>query len=90
VAIDQDGKDISYVVAVTFGDGKEEYNLLLDSAASNTWIMSQDCDSEACKMHNTFGKGDSSTLTVCMSLGYCLSHIGILADTATTDTRYTL
>jgi hypothetical protein len=73
VAIDQDGRDISYVVAVTFGDGKEEYNLLLDSAASNTWIMSQDCDSEACKMHNTFGKGDSSTLTVCHQAIYCLT-----------------
>jgi hypothetical protein len=65
VAIDQDGKDISYVVSVTFGDSKEEYNLLLDSAASNTWVMAQDCDSEACAMHNTFGKGDSSTLKVC-------------------------
>ena len=64
VAIDQDGRDISYVVAVTFGDSKEEYNLLLDSAASNTWVMAQDCESEACKMHNTFGKGDSSTLEV--------------------------
>ncbi|XP_014558721.1 hypothetical protein COCVIDRAFT_93807 [Bipolaris victoriae FI3] len=62
VAIDQDGKDLSYMVAVTFGDSKEEYHMLLDSAASNTWVMSQDCKSEACKTHTLFGKGDSSTL----------------------------
>lgn len=53
------------MVAVTLGDSKTEYNLLLDSAASNTWIMGQDCDSEACSMHNTFGEKDSSTLKVC-------------------------
>lgn len=64
VAIDQDGQDLSYMVAVIIGDSKEEYHLLLDSAASNTWVMAQDCTSEACKTHTTFGKGDSSTLKV--------------------------
>jgi hypothetical protein len=64
VAIDQDGGDLSYMVAVTIGDSKEEYHLLLDSAASNTWVMGQDCSSEACKTHNTFGKGDSGSLKV--------------------------
>ena len=34
VAVDQDGNDLSYMVAVTIGDSKEEYHLLLDSAAS--------------------------------------------------------
>jgi len=64
VAIDQDGSDLSYMVALTIGDSKEEYHLLLDSAASNTWVMAQDCTTEACKTHNTFGKGDSSSLKV--------------------------
>lgn len=64
VAIDQDGGDLSYMVAVTIGDSKEEYHLLLDSAASNTWVMGQDCRTDACKTHNTFGKGDSSSLKV--------------------------
>jgi hypothetical protein len=64
VAIDQDGGDLSYMVAVTIGDSKEEYHLLLDSAASNTWVMGQDCSSAACKTHNTFGKGDSGSLKV--------------------------
>lgn len=64
VAIDQDGSDLSYMVAVRIGDSKEEYHLLLDSAASNTWVMSQDCKTEACGTHNTFGKGDSGSLKV--------------------------
>jgi hypothetical protein len=64
VAIDQDGRDLSYMVAVTFGDSKEEYSLLLDSAASNTWVMAQDCQTEACKTHTLFGEGDSSSLEV--------------------------
>jgi hypothetical protein len=64
VAIDQDGGDLSYMVAVTIGDSKEEYHLLMDSAASNTWVMGQDCTTDACKTHNTFGKGDSSSLKV--------------------------
>jgi hypothetical protein len=64
VAIDQDGGDLSYMVAVTIGDSREEFHLLLDSAASNTWVMGQDCASEACKTHNTFGKGDSGSLKV--------------------------
>jgi hypothetical protein len=50
------------MVAVTIGDSSDEYHMLLDSAASNTWVMGQDCESEACKTHATFGKGDSSTL----------------------------
>lgn len=64
VAIDQDGSDLSYMVAVTFGDSTDEYHLLLDSAASNTWVMSEECESEACKTHATFGRADSSTLKV--------------------------
>jgi hypothetical protein len=64
VAIDQDGADLSYCVAVTIGDSKEEYYMLLDSAASNTWIMAQDCATEACKTHTLLGKGDSTSLKV--------------------------
>jgi len=64
VAIDQDGADLSYMVAVTIGTSKEEYHLLLDSAASNTWVMSSDCATDSCKTHSTFGADDSSTLKV--------------------------
>jgi hypothetical protein len=65
VAVDQDKDDLTYMVAVTIGDSKEEYHLLLDSASSNTWVMSEDCTTDACNKHNTFGKGDSKTLKVC-------------------------
>ncbi|KAL6706153.1 hypothetical protein ACN47E_006069 [Coniothyrium glycines] len=97
VAIDQDGGDLSYMVAVTFGDSKEEYHLLLDSAASNTWVMGQDCTTESCKTHTTFGNGDSSTLkeeTTPFSVTYGTGsvrgtlasdtlHIGALSPTLT-------
>ncbi|KAF2117812.1 aspartic peptidase domain-containing protein [Lophiotrema nucula] len=50
------------MVAVKFGESTEEYHLLLDSAASNTWVMSEKCTTDACSTHNSFGNGDSSTL----------------------------
>lgn len=64
VAVDQDGTDFSYMVTVTFGTSSEEYYMLLDSAASNTWVMGGDCTSDVCNAHNTFGNGDSTSLTV--------------------------
>jgi hypothetical protein len=64
VAVDQDKGDLMYMIAVTIGDSKENYHLLLDSASSNTWVMSEDCVTDACKKHNTFGKGHSKTLKV--------------------------
>lgn len=64
MAVDQDGSDLSYMAAVTVGDSKEEYHLLLDSAASNTWVMGADCKTNACRTHTTLGKSDSSTLQV--------------------------
>lgn len=67
VAVDQDGQDISYVVEVTFGSSKKVYHLLLDSAASNTWVMGQGCTTEACEKHNLFGEGDSDSLKVRVS-----------------------
>ncbi|KAJ4378525.1 hypothetical protein N0V86_006231 [Didymella sp. IMI 355093] len=79
VAIDQDGSDLSYMVAVTIGDSKEEYHLLLDSAASNTWVMGQDCKSEACGTHTTLGTGDSSSLKASQSFSN-LQHVLTLVD----------
>lgn len=70
VAIDQDanadgvGYDRSYMVGITIGDSKEEYHLLLDSAASNTWLMGAACDTKACGTHALFGNEDSSSLKV--------------------------
>ncbi|KAF2809661.1 acid protease, partial [Mytilinidion resinicola] len=52
------------MVAVTFGTSSEEYHLLVDAASSNTWVMSSECETDACKTHSTFGKEDSTSLTV--------------------------
>lgn len=86
VAIDQDGGDLSYMVAVSFGDSKEEYHLLLDSAASNTWVMGQDCTTDSCKTHTLFGKGDSSTLKEDSTPFSVTYGTGSAAGTLATDT----
>ncbi|KAF1928712.1 acid protease [Didymella exigua CBS 183.55] len=88
VAIDQDGSDLSYMVAVTIGDSKEEYHLLLDSAASNTWVMGQDCKSDACATHTTFGKGDSSSLKTQTSPFSVTYGTGSVSGTLATDTLH--
>lgn len=64
VGIDQDGTDFSYFCAFKIGTGSKEYYFLLDSAASNTWVMAGGCTSNACAVHNTLGASDSSTLQV--------------------------
>jgi hypothetical protein len=64
LGIDQDGTDFSYFCAFQFGTSSQGYYLLLDSAASNTWVMSSDCSTNACSVHNTFGPSDSSSLKV--------------------------
>ncbi|KAJ4338656.1 hypothetical protein N0V87_003779 [Didymella glomerata] len=88
VAVDQDGSDLSYMVAVTIGDSKEEYHLLLDSAASNTWVMGQDCKSDACGTHTTFGKGDSSSLKT-QSTPFSVTYgTGSVSGTLATDTLH--
>ncbi|KAH9876060.1 hypothetical protein J1614_003939 [Plenodomus biglobosus] len=88
VAIDQDGGDLSYMIAVRFGDGKEEYHLLLDSAASNTWVMAQDCTSESCRIHDTFGEGDSSTLTTQTTPFNITYGTGSVSGTLASDTLH--
>jgi hypothetical protein len=64
VGIDQDGSDFTYMVKMKFGTSDEDYHMLMDTAASNTWVMSSDCTSDVCNAHNTLGKGDSSSLQV--------------------------
>ena len=62
--IDQDGTDFSYFCAFQFGTNKETFYLLIDTAASNTWVMSSDCTTDACNSHTTFGPADSTSLVV--------------------------
>ncbi|KAF2622279.1 acid protease [Macroventuria anomochaeta] len=76
------------MVAVTIGDSKEEYHLLLDSAASNTWVMGQDCKSDACGTHTTFGKGDSSSLKTQDTPFSVTYGTGSVSGTLATDTLH--
>lgn len=62
--VDQDGTDFSYFAFFKFGTSSKTFYLLLDSAASNTWVMGSDCTTSACGIHTTFGQSDSSSLKV--------------------------
>lgn len=62
--VDQDGTDFSYFASFQFGKSSKIFYLLLDSAASNTWVMSSTCTTDACGIHTTFGQSDSSSLQV--------------------------
>lgn len=64
MAIHNDGNDYSYFSVVTFGSEGQKMWMLLDTGAANTWVMSSDCKTKACQIHNTFGSEDSNTLTV--------------------------
>lgn len=57
----QDGTDFSYFVQAQFGSTGKAMYMLLDSGAGTSWVMGPDCESDACKMHNTFGAKDSTT-----------------------------
>ncbi|KPM45754.1 hypothetical protein AK830_g745 [Neonectria ditissima] len=60
--IDQDGTDYSYFVEVEVGSKKKKLYMLIDTGAGSSWVMSSDCDSDACAMHNLFGPDESDTL----------------------------
>lgn len=88
VAVDQDGTDFSYMVTITFGTSSEEYHMLLDSAASNTWIMGGDCTSDVCNTHNTFGNGDSTSLTISDKTFSIVYGTGQVSGNLATDTAH--
>ncbi|KAF2642404.1 acid protease [Massarina eburnea CBS 473.64] len=76
------------MVAVTIGDSTEEYKLLLDSAASNTWVMGEGCSTEACGKHNTFGKGDSKTIKTDPKTFSVTYGTGSVSGTTASDTLH--
>jgi hypothetical protein len=59
--IDQDGTDFSYFAQVQFGSANTPLYMLLDTGASTTWVMGPSCASPACKGHDSFGPGASTT-----------------------------
>ncbi|KAF9738587.1 hypothetical protein PMIN02_004891 [Paraphaeosphaeria minitans] len=88
VAVDQDGADLSYMAAITIGSSKEEHHLLLDSAASNTWVMGQECTAEACGKHNTFGEGNSGSLKTTTKSFSITYGTGSVSGTIASDTLH--
>lgn len=57
----QYGPDFSYFVKVLVGSAQQPFYMLLDTGASNTWLMGSHCTSDACKMHSTFDPSTSKT-----------------------------
>ncbi|EEH08794.1 aspartyl protease [Histoplasma capsulatum G186AR] len=62
--IDTDGFDYSYFSVMYFGSERQAMFMLMDTGASNTWLISSNCTLQPCKMHNTFGIEDSNSLSV--------------------------
>lgn len=57
----QYGPDYSYFIKVLVGSAKQPFYMLLDTGAANTWLMGSNCESDACKMHNTFDPSSSKS-----------------------------
>ncbi|TQS37699.1 hypothetical protein Golomagni_01817 [Golovinomyces magnicellulatus] len=57
----QDGNDYCYFAEVFLGSEKSLMYMLLDTGASLSWVMGEDCTNPICKSRNTFGAQNSST-----------------------------
>jgi hypothetical protein len=60
--IDQDGTDYSYFVEVGLGSKGSTFHLLIDTGAGSSWVMGEECTTDACAIHDLFGSDDSDTL----------------------------
>lgn len=89
LAVDQDGSDFSYFSTFTVGTSQTPYHLLLDSAASNTWIMSSSCVSQSCEVHNTLGPSDSTSLKINTAQSFAVTYgSGSVSGDVATDTMH--
>jgi hypothetical protein len=57
----QYGPDYSYFIRVQVGSAQQPFYMLLDTGASNTWIMGSNCKSDACQLHDTFDPAASKS-----------------------------
>ncbi|KAL9001183.1 MAG: hypothetical protein Q9169_000367 [Polycauliona sp. 2 TL-2023] len=85
-AVHNDGTDFSYFTSVEFGSSSKIMHLLVDTGASNTWVMASDCESEVCAAHNTFGKEHSVSLKVSRDEFNLTYGTGSVAGLTATDT----
>ena len=87
-AIDQDGTDYSYFAEVQLGSNAKTLYMLLDTGASNTWVMGPDCTSPACSTHLSYGPNDSTSLVEssnAFTIGYGTGDVSghVITDTFT-------
>ena len=68
VGINYDEAGDLYFVAAKFGTSDKVYQLLIDTGATESWVMGSSCESEACSLHTTLGPEDSTTLEACHAL----------------------
>jgi len=94
VAIDSDGSDFTYFAILKFGSSGKEMYMLVDSGSANTWVMSSNCSSNACGIHNTFGNADSTSLKTTSqtwSLSYGTGQVkGVVAQDEVSFANYTV
>ncbi|EXJ77698.1 hypothetical protein A1O3_09927 [Capronia epimyces CBS 606.96] len=94
MAINQDGQDYTYFSTIKFGSKGQEMYMLLDTGSANTWVMGSSCSSNACKIHNTFGASDSTTLhttTQAWSMSYGTGEVqGVVVNDTISFANYTL
>ena len=65
VGINYDEAGDLYFSTAKFGTSDEEYQLLIDTGATESWVMGSSCKVEACSLHTTLGPEDSTTHKVC-------------------------
>ncbi|EXJ86142.1 hypothetical protein A1O1_06512 [Capronia coronata CBS 617.96] len=94
MAISQDGQDYTYFSIMNFGSKGQEMYMLVDTGSANTWVMGSNCSSNACKIHNTFGTVDSTTLqttTQTWSMAYGTGQVqGVVAKDTVSFANYTV
>ncbi|KAJ4307164.1 hypothetical protein N0V88_000543 [Collariella sp. IMI 366227] len=79
----QYGPDYSYFIKVQVGAAQQPLYMLLDTGAANSWIMGSDCQSDACKIHNTFDSStskswrtDKKPFSIIYGTGSLTGHVG--------------
>ncbi|KAL2421777.1 Aspartic-type endopeptidase ctsD [Exophiala dermatitidis] len=94
MAISQDGQDYTYFSTIKVGSKGQEMYMLLDTGSANTWVMGSNCTSNACKIHNTFGPADSTTLqttTQAWSMSYGTGEVqGLVVKDTISFANYSL
>lgn len=85
LAINQDGSDYSYFSTLSFGSKARMMYMLIDTGSANTWVFSSTCTSSTCSIHNTFGKDDSTTLSISSATWSLVYGTGSVNGVVATD-----